>query len=116
MATFFKRLCLTLLLGAGGIAISFPFVRHSIQASESYAFICNALLTSPAVAQRVGTVREVRLPWFASERLNGREATLTMDVTGDRGTARARVNVVKVAASGWEIRGASLDGQFVRLR
>ena len=115
MATFFKRLILTLLLGAAGIAVSFPFVRHSIEASDCYAIVRQELLSAPAVNQRLGAVSEVRLPWFASERLGARQATLTVDVVGERRTARARVNVVKVAPGGWEVRGASLDGEFVRL-
>ena len=115
MARLLQRLALSLVVTVAAVLISLPFVRHSILASPGYACVRDALVASPAIAAQLGPVREVRLPWLASERMNARAVMLSVDVIGERATARVQVRAVEATPGRWEARAAYLRDRWLAL-
>ena len=115
MARILYRLALSLVVIVAAVLISLPFVRHSILSSPGYACVRDAIVASPAVAAELGPVREVRLPWLASERMNADAVSLSVDVIGERASARLYVRAVQARPGHWEVRAAYLRNRWLLL-
>jgi hypothetical protein len=82
--------------------------------SESFNFVRQTIMASPAVKSKIGLVSDVRLPFFGEYRENGGWASMQVDAVGVRDTARIRVELRK-GTTGWRITRASIAGELVPL-
>lgn len=89
-------------------------VRVVIVRSDAYACATQLVRGSPAIADRIGAVREVRLSWSGGQRLSTSRCRLTLEVDGERRAGRVRVYLSRLDDR-WQVYRLVLDNVPVTL-
>ena len=86
--------------------------------SEGFRYLDSVIRSSPAIQQRVGDVRSVRLSFFGGYREKFVDSdirtTMVLDVTGSKGAVAVHASASRTSGQ-WSVYDASIDGHTVKL-